>query len=255
MADKTLDPDDPNGLADGGAVQSGDRVHGLRGANSRSIVLGSAAAQDSTAFATAAQGALADSAVQPGDIGNAASRNVGTTAGTVAAGDDSRITGAAQKSANLSDLASAATAFGNIKQAASTSASGVVEIATAAEYATGTDTARALGVAEVWDAAEPVNLGGSLSGNLTLDFATFIHAYGTLAANVTVNAVSNLKAGQSGTITLTNTGGAFTLSVNTAVAKTPSGGALVIGSGENKLSYMCDRDGKVFLTVAGKAVA
>lgn len=59
--------------------------------------------------ATAAQGALADTAVQPGDLatvattgayndlsgkptlGNSASRNVGTTAGTVAAGDDSRI--------------------------------------------------------------------------------------------------------------------------------------------------------------------
>ena len=36
-------------------------------------------------------------------LGNAAVANTGTTAGTVAAGDDSRITGAAQKSANLSD--------------------------------------------------------------------------------------------------------------------------------------------------------
>lgn len=39
---------------------------------------------------------------------------VGTTAGTVAAGDDSRITGAAQKAANLSDLASASTARSNL---------------------------------------------------------------------------------------------------------------------------------------------
>jgi hypothetical protein len=61
------------------------------------------------AFATAAQGALADSAVQPGDLatvattgayadlsgtptlGNSAALNVGTTAGTVAAGDDARL--------------------------------------------------------------------------------------------------------------------------------------------------------------------
>jgi hypothetical protein len=71
-------------------------------------------------------------------------KTVGTTAGTVAAGDDSRITGAAQKASNLSDLANAATAFGNIKQVATSSATGVVELATDAEAITGTDTARAL---------------------------------------------------------------------------------------------------------------
>lgn len=48
------------------------------------------------------------------DAGNAAGKNTGTTAGTVAAGDDSRITGAAQKASNLSDLASASTARTNL---------------------------------------------------------------------------------------------------------------------------------------------
>lgn len=47
-------------------------------------------------------------------LGGAAVLNVGTTSSTVAAGDDSRITGAAQKSANLSDLASASTARTNL---------------------------------------------------------------------------------------------------------------------------------------------
>lgn len=46
------------------------------------------------------------------------------------------------KANNLSDVASAATAFSNIKQAASDSATGVVELATAAEVVTGTDTGR-----------------------------------------------------------------------------------------------------------------
>lgn len=43
---------------------------------------------------------------------------------------------------NLSDVASAATSFANIKQAATESATGVVELATTAEAATGTDTSR-----------------------------------------------------------------------------------------------------------------
>lgn len=38
------------------------------------------------------------------ELGDSATRDVGTTAGTVAAGDDSRITGALQKEQNLSDL-------------------------------------------------------------------------------------------------------------------------------------------------------
>jgi hypothetical protein len=41
----------------------------------------------------------ADTAVQPEALGNSASRNVGTVTGTVAAGDDTRIIGASQKSA------------------------------------------------------------------------------------------------------------------------------------------------------------
>jgi len=47
-------------------------------------------------------------------LGGAAVLSVGTTAGTVAAGDDSRITGSAQKASNLSDLANASTARTNL---------------------------------------------------------------------------------------------------------------------------------------------
>lgn len=47
-------------------------------------------------------------------LGNVSTLNIGTSAGTVAAGDDSRITGAAQKASNLSDLASAVTARTNL---------------------------------------------------------------------------------------------------------------------------------------------
>lgn len=48
------------------------------------------------------------------------------------------------KASNLSDVADAATAFGNIKQAATTSATGVVELATTTEAKAGTDTSRAI---------------------------------------------------------------------------------------------------------------
>ncbi len=58
-------------------------------------------------------GTYADLSGKPA-LGDAAAKNTGTTAGTLAAGDDSRITGAAQKSANLSDLASASTARTNL---------------------------------------------------------------------------------------------------------------------------------------------
>jgi hypothetical protein len=73
---------------DGGAT-------GLDATTARtSLGLGTAATTDATAYATAAQGTKADTAVQPAALGGAASLNVGTTAGTVAAGNDSRITGA-----------------------------------------------------------------------------------------------------------------------------------------------------------------
>lgn len=47
-------------------------------------------------------------------VGDAASKNTGTSTNTVAAGDDSRITGAAQKASNLSDLTNSGTARSNL---------------------------------------------------------------------------------------------------------------------------------------------
>lgn len=69
---------------------------------------GTAASADATDFATAAQGGLADSAVQPADLGGAAVLDVGTTAGTVAAGDDARIV-AGGTAVQPGDLATVAT--------------------------------------------------------------------------------------------------------------------------------------------------
>lgn len=59
------------------------------------------------------------------------------------------LSGLMQKSSNLSDVANALTAFGNIKQAASPSVSGVIELATDAEVLTGTDTERGVTPANI----------------------------------------------------------------------------------------------------------
>ncbi len=87
------------------------------------------------------------------------------TDGTLAANSDSKL--ATQKAtktyadtklakaSNLSDVASTATAFSNIKQAADTTATGVVELATTAETDTGTDATRAV---------TPDGLSGSVYG-------------------------------------------------------------------------------------------
>lgn len=96
------------------------------GAGTSSLALGTtsttAAAGDAPAAAIAAHVAASDPHTQYAletNLGGAALLNVGTSAGTVAAGNDSRITGAAQKASNLSDLASAATARTNLTVLAS----------------------------------------------------------------------------------------------------------------------------------------
>ncbi len=62
----------------------------------------------------AVAGALAGQEAGAAAGAEAALNNVGTTAGTLAAGDDSRIVGAAQKALNLSDLSDAAAARANL---------------------------------------------------------------------------------------------------------------------------------------------
>jgi hypothetical protein len=83
-------------------------VHGI--ADTAALVLTSDARLSDARTPTTHTHPLADVT----DAGDSAGLDIGTTAGTVAAGDDSRITGAAQKSANLSDLANAATARTNL---------------------------------------------------------------------------------------------------------------------------------------------
>jgi peptidoglycan/xylan/chitin deacetylase (PgdA/CDA1 family) len=76
-------------------------------------------------------------------LGGAATENVGTTSGTVAAGNDGRITGALQAANNLSDVANPTTARGNLAAAplASPSFSGTPTVPTASPLTSNTQAA------------------------------------------------------------------------------------------------------------------
>lgn len=87
-----------NGLGTAANTDSTDYATSAQGSLADTALqpadVGTAASNNTSDFATAAQGALADTATQPGDLGGAALLSVGTTAGTVAAGDDTRFTDA-----------------------------------------------------------------------------------------------------------------------------------------------------------------
>lgn len=102
-----------------------------------------------------------------------------------------------------------------IVDAASTTAAGKVELATAAEFRTGTDTTRALGVDETWDAAAEVTL--TDASTITVDMASFINAVVTLEDNRTLGNPTNTRVGQSGVIRIVQDGtGSRTLAYGTS---------------------------------------
>lgn len=80
------------------------------------LELGSAALSASSDFATSAQGALADTAVQPADLGDSATLDVGATTGTVAAGDHthSGVYATASHTHELADLVATGAASGKV---------------------------------------------------------------------------------------------------------------------------------------------
>lgn len=103
--------------ADGAYDPDGAAAAAQAAAEAASDPAGSAAAAIATALLKAnnlSDLASASAARANLGLGGAAVLNVGTASGTVAAGNDSRITGAAQKASNLSDLASAVTARTNL---------------------------------------------------------------------------------------------------------------------------------------------
>lgn len=94
---------------------------------------------------------------------------------------------------------------------ASTTAAGISEFATTAEWRVGTDTARSLNVKQVWDSGAIVLL--TDAATIAVDFSTFINGQVTLGGNRTLGSPTNLKVGQSGFIVFIQDGtGSRTLS-------------------------------------------
>jgi hypothetical protein len=161
---------------------------------------------------------------------------------------------------NGSDFASAATTFSNLKQAASTTATGVVELATDAETQTGTDTARAITPANltakeattanwrantadrilttdvVWSAmAEVVLTDGA---TVTPDFSTGFDFALTLGGNRTLAAPTNIKTGQRGRFRLQQDAtGSRTITLN-SVYKTAGGASVTLSTAANSVDYL-----------------
>lgn len=106
------------------------------------------------------------------------------------------------------------TADTTLNGAASTTNPGPIEIATAAEFRAGTDTARALGVSETWGAAAEASL--SDGATIAVDLSAGINFTVTLADNRALGNPTNEKVGQSGYIRIVQDAtGSRTLSYGT----------------------------------------
>jgi hypothetical protein len=98
--------------------------------------------------------------------------------------------------------------------AASTTFAGLSEFATSAEYRVGTDTVRSLAVSQVWGAAAEVTL--TDAATIAVDFSTFINGVVTLGGNRAMGNPTNEKPGQTGVIRIVQDGtGSRTLSYGT----------------------------------------
>lgn len=98
----------------------------------------------------------------------------------------------------------AATAFSNLKQAATTTATGVTELATAAEYRSNVAGNLSLTPAEVWTAMAEVTL--TDAATVAVDMATGFDFVVTLAGNRTLGNPTNTKNGQRGRIRIIQDG-------------------------------------------------
>lgn len=169
-------------------------------------------------------------------------------------------TGDLQAANNLSDVASAATSFSNIKQAASTTATGVVELATDAETQTGTDTARAITPANLtakeasvanWrantaDRILTTDIVNSAMAEVTLtdaatiawDMSTGIDFVVTLGGNRTLGNPTNTVVGRRGRIRVVQDGTGSRTLTKSSNHKTVGGAAISLSTPAASVDYI-----------------
>ncbi|MBL8895091.1 MAG: hypothetical protein JNJ53_10845 [Rhizobiales bacterium] len=143
---------------------------------------------------------------------------------------------------NLSDVASAATAFGNIKQAASDTATGAVELATTSETLTGTDATRTVtpdALAALWEKGSNV----ASAATVSLGEGGFFHITGT--TTITDIDFATAKDGRFAWVIFD---GALTLTHNATTLILPGGANILTAPGDRALFIQDSSDNVYCIT-------